>query len=341
MANRPLPESDLDEILRQCQVWETLRGARILVTGGTGFFGKWILSALDHANRELSLDAELCVLSRNPGRFLSDQPALAHLRFVTGDVRAFSLSGEGLTHVIHGATAASAALNEADPLTMFDTIVEGTRNTLTRALDSHASRFLMISSGAVYGRQPSELSHVGESFMGGPDVLLPGAAYHEGKRAAEWLSVAMTKDTTLTATIARCFAFVGPHLPLDAHFAIGNFIRDGLAGKTIGVDGDGTPHRSYMYAADLVTWLLTILVRGRRNVAYNVGSEESVSIAELARAVADHFHVDVAIKKTPSGKPPERYVPSTVLARSELGLSLRSDLRTAIARTAAYHAPQG
>jgi dTDP-glucose 4,6-dehydratase len=139
--------------------------------------------------------------------------------------------------------------------------------------------------------------------------------------------------------IARCFAFVGPYLPMDKHFAIGNFIRDALAGQTITIHGDGTPLRSYLYAADLAAWLWTILLQGQDGVAYNVGGDEVVSIAELAHAVNVALHTKVSVvckTSAPANCAPERYIPDVSRAKAELGLRPRIDLREAIQRTARW-----
>jgi dTDP-glucose 4,6-dehydratase len=144
-------------------------------------------------------------------------------------------------------------------------------------------------------------------------------------------------------TIARCFAFVGAHLPLDAHFAIGNFIRDGLAGGPIRVRGDGSPVRSYLYAADLAVWLLTLAVRGRAGEAYNVGSEREITIAQLAARVAAELDPRIAVEIRANGEASraDRYVPSTRKIREELGVQETVDLGDAIRRTAAWWASAG
>jgi dTDP-glucose 4,6-dehydratase len=225
---------------------------------------------------------------------------------------------------------------------MLDIIVNGTRRALDFAAAAQAQRFLLISSGAVYGTQPPDIARVPETYGGAPDTTDPRSAYAEGKRLAELLCGLYSRSRGMECPIARCFAFVGPYLPLDVHFAIGNFIGDCLHQRSIEISGDGTPYRSYLYAADLAIWLWTILVRGESCRSYNVGSEREWSIAELAAKVAAVLEpsTDIRVKGIPRpGAAPGRYVPDTSRARLELGLRELVTLEDAIRRTAEWHAP--
>jgi dTDP-glucose 4,6-dehydratase len=322
-------ERDLQHILEHSQgLWEELRGASLFVTGGTGFFGRWMVESFCAANREFQLGARLTVLSREP------QPARDGVSFCLGDVRAFDFPKSDFSHVIHLATPASAALNESRPFEMQEIIVDGTRRVLELARLNGTRKFLLASSGAIYGPQPVDLEKIPENFLGGPDPLDPISAYAEGKRMAEWMCAAASRADGIEVKIARGFAFIGPYLPLDAHFAAGNFIGDALAARPIVVQGDGTAVRSYLYAADLAIWLWTILIRGESDRAYNVGSEQGISIGDLAGMIGS----PVEIRGTPVvGGKPERYVPSTERARTELHLQERIALAEAIRRTIAWH----
>lgn len=331
--------SDLDEIAGGAAGdLAALRGASLLLTGATGFFGAWLVSAFAHARRRGVLDARLTILTRDADRVRARYGSLvadAKAELLAGDVRDFETNGASFTHVIHGATTSGAAV---DPLEMFDVIAQGTRRVLDVAAESGCMRFLFVSSGAVYGAQPSEMTHVPESFTGGPDVLDPRSAYAEGKRAAELHTMLAAKKHGFDAVSARGFAFVGPYLPLDAHFAIGNFIRDALAGGPISILGDGTPYRSYMYGTDLVVWLLAMLVRGESGAAYNLGSDDGRPLRDIADRVAVATGTNVTVAKTaPPGHRPARYVPDTKKAREGLGVALRVDLDEAIRRTFAAH----
>jgi len=342
-STNPLAE-DLDHILTHTKdLWEELRDQRIFITGGTGFFGCWLLESFAWANDKRRLNAEALVLTRNYETFLKKAPHLATnpaIKFHIGDVRDFEFPEGHFPFVIHAATEASAKLNEENPLLMWDTITEGTRHTLEFARHAGTKKFLLTSSGAVYGKQPPEMTHIPEEYTGAPDPTDPNSAYGEGKRAAEMLCTMYSKMYGIQIKIARCFAFVGPYFPLDIHYAIGNFIRDGLQGGPIQVKGDGTPYRSYLYAADLAIWLWTILFRGESNHPYNVGSAQEFAIGILANTIGALCRpaVEVYFAKSPTlGRPVERYVPSTERVHSELGLQQHIQLKKAITKTIQYY----
>jgi dTDP-glucose 4,6-dehydratase len=300
------------------------------------------------ANVKLQLESGVTVLSRDPAAVLSRAPHWAGqpaLSFCVGDVRSFSFPSGPFSHVIHAATEASPQVMTEDPLQVFDVNMAGTRRVLEFAASCGARKFLLTSTGAVYGRQPPDLALLPESFGGAPDptdVPSPYAAAAEAKRAAETLGALYWKQHGVETHIARLFTFVGPRLPLDGKFAIGNFIRDALRGGPIVVRGDGTPCRSYLYTADLAIWLWTILFRGQPCRPYNVGSESAITIARLAQTVATVLRrpseVQIAQAADPR-KPPERYVPATQRARTELGVAETIGLREAIRRTVLWHDP--
>ncbi|MCG2840505.1 NAD-dependent epimerase/dehydratase family protein [Sandaracinobacter sp. RS1-74] len=330
----PILEEDLARVgAALAPLWPRLSGARLFMTGGTGFIGRWMLEVLARADT----DATVTLLSRNPAAFAARAPHLARrFEMVAGDVLDFLPPSGRFTHVIHAATDASADLNARDPRRMFDTIVTGTRRALDMAVACETRRFFFLSSGAVYGPQPWEISHVGEDWRGGPDQCDPRSAYGEGKRAAEMLCAIYGRQFGLDVVNARIFALLGPLLPLDIHFAAGNFIRDAMTGRTIRVQGSGQAVRSYLYAADLAQWLWTLLLAGEAGAVFNIGSEEAVSIADLARRTAGLLGgpgVEILGRPDP-GWNPGRYVPSTAAIRAALGLFPRIGLDEAIRRTA-------
>ena len=339
MATR-LDTKDMEHVLKHTSyLWEEVAGQNIFLTGGTGFFGCWLLESFIWANAQLHLGAKAVVLSRRPDVFAAKVPHLANhpaVRLLQGDVRTFDFPPGEFRFVIHAATEASAKLNQENPLLMLETIIEGTRRTLEFARTHGTRKFLLTSSGAIYGKQPPEITHIPEDYLGAPDPMNPNAAYGEGKRAAEILCRLYTHQFGLETKIARCFAFVGPHLPLDAHFAIGNFIRDACQGGPVCVNGDGSPQRSYLYAADLAIWLWTILFKGQPCRPYNVGSDNSINIADLANLVcrlsSPKTEVTIA-RQADAACPPQRYVPSVDRGRNELSLETWITLEEAIKKT--------
>ncbi|HTK49628.1 MAG TPA: NAD-dependent epimerase/dehydratase family protein [Gemmatimonadaceae bacterium] len=338
-------EEELDELLPASSVWSELRGARVFMTGGTGIIGCWLLETLLWADARFGLGVQATVLTRSPDAFRARAPHLAHsprVRLHEGDVRSFDRPAGRYSHLIHAATETNVDLTNPDALTLFSASVDGTRHVLEFARESGVCDLMLVSSGAIYGPQPPELERISEQYPGAasPLDMSMRAGYASGKRAAEFLFTAYGDRYGLRSKVGRCFAFVGPYLPLDSGFAIGNFIADAMAGRDINIKGDGTPIRSYLYAADVAVWLWTILARGHAGRAYNIGAEDGYSILEVAHRVAELLapHVSVVRGREPiEGTPLDRYVPCTRLAREELGLTATVGFDDAVHRTASWH----
>lgn len=338
---------DLAHILEKtAPLFEGMRGQRIFITGGTGFFGSWLLESFALANDELELQAEAVVLTRNPAAFTSKAPHLAKhpaIRLYAGDVRDFVFPAGPFSYFIHASAESNVQLVTRQPLLLLDTHIGGARRVFEFAKQCRAKAVLFTSSGCVYGRQPPELTHIPEDYAGSPATITSNpvaAANAAGIWCSELLGALYTKQHALPVKIARCFTLLGPYLPLSKPFASTSFLRNALAGDPIEIGGDGTALRSYLYAADLAIWLWTVLFRGAPGEAYNVGSEDPLTIAEFAKVVADAVSPGAEIRlgavPTP-GLPQQRYVPATQKARRALGLQQWIQLPEAVRRTAAWH----
>jgi len=340
--DNPLKE-DLDHILVHIKgLWNELRDKRIFMTGGTGFFGCWFLESFVRANEKLKLNASMVVLTRDIKAFRKKVPHLANhpaIHFLVGDVRSFDFPKGKFDFIIHAAASLNPPSNEKEALDVFDITVEGTRRVLEFARKCKVKKFLLVSSGAVYGKQSTQTARISEDYYGAPDPVDWRSAYAEGKRAAEFLTVLKARQCGFEVKIPRCFAFVGPFQKLDGQWALGNFIRDGLNGGPIVIKGDGTAIRSYLYAADLMIFLWTIFLKGESCVPYNVGSEKEINIRSLARQVSSVLKLkkDIVISKKPDIKAQiDRYVPSIKRAQKKLNLKQRVTLRDAIEKTINY-----
>ena len=312
---------------------EALRGARVLVTGGTGFLGSWLVASLLEANEMLGLRLRLVLVSRHPSAVpLVEGPSL---QVVGGDVRSLRAPGS-FEVILHGAASSSAryGIGDGEPRAMAATIIEGTRAVLEVGRASRA-RMLFLSSGAVYGPQEAP---VDEEVTSGPNPMDPRSVYGQAKRLAETLCASASSAGEVDVVVARLFAFVGPRLPLDAHYAAGNFLGDAVAGRRVRVSGDGRPLRSYLYAGDLPEWCWALLARGVPGRAYNVGSPAALSISELAHRVAALAPGSLAVEflGSPESGPAPCYVPSTDRVRTELGLQPRTDLDLALRKSYAW-----
>lgn len=326
--------------------WLAMRGESIFITGGSGLFGRWFVTALLDANHRLGTDIKATILTRDPEAFLLNAPDYyqdSAITLLQGNVQDFTFPTTNYSRIMHMATtSAHETFAGEDPLAKFHMLVHGTERVLQFAGTCGAKKVLFTSSGVAYGPYPDEMQRVSESYQGAPISTDSASALAQGKRAAEFLCSYYAQKYQFDYSVARCFSFVGPGLPLDIHYAIGNFIRNALYSEVITVKGDGSPMRSYLHLADLTHWLLALLVDGRSETLYNVGSDQAVSILDLAHLVRDTLapNKEIAVLGNSDhnignfGR--NWYVPDINRARAELNLDVWTPLQSALVKTANY-----
>lgn len=336
---RVFPKEDLENIISSTN-FSLIKNENIFLTGGTGFIGRWFIESFNHANKTLKLNSHLTIFSRSPESFLQTYPkyqSFENIQFIKGDVTNLPNISNNYTFVIHAATDSDSRLNTDNALYESDVIVKGTRNLLDLAVNANAKRFLYLSSGAVYGNLTN--SHITESQASAP-LIDEKNNYGESKRYSELLCKIYAKKFGLNVSIARCFAFVGPGLPLDGAYAVGNFLKSLLDKEPIQIKGDGTPRRSFMYPSDLMIWLWTILFNANSGETFNVGSDFEISILELAQKISrfDKYNVNINLARlSDTATPIHYYVPSIEKAKNELSLKLNIELDEAILKTVQFH----
>lgn len=342
-ATRPLPQDDINHVWNQTKdLWYSLQRKSFFITGGTGFFGIWLIETLVAANTIGNLGLRIVVLSRDPASFLAKMPHIAScsaIEWIRGDICNFTFPDGTFDYVVHAATETSKRLTTNDNTTELHSMIEGTKRVLEFARTSEVTKMLFTSSGAVYGPHYGDILGMTEDCVVRLDSMDLSASYAIGKRVSEHLCLLHSLSSGCHISIARCFAFVGPHLPLDQNYAIGNFIRDGLNGKPLQITGNDQAVRSYLHAADLMIWLWTILFRSKGCRAYNIGSSNAITIAnlayEVATAMGQTFSIPVSSQLRDENA--SVYVPNVDRAFNELGLKQHISLPEAIKRTANWH----
>jgi nucleoside-diphosphate-sugar epimerase len=307
----------------------------VLVIGGSGFFGKSIADAyLRGLLAPWKID-RLILAARSASALAHTHPELLArgVEFMDLDVATIEQL-PWANYVIHAAATTDARRYLLAPINEKANILATTQNFCRLAKrDLVDSRIVYTSSGAVYGVQPPDLTQLTEQYSLSQSVL--GMASHKrdyaaAKRDAEAM-IEELGNAGLHVSIARGFAFVGAYLPLDQHFAIGNFIANGLSQQPIVVKATSPVIRSYLYADDLVLWLMHLATRSSPKCPiWNIGSDEEVSIRQLAHKIADRFGVTVQESEL-QNEPIDRYLPAITLAR-QAGMQL-DNLDLAIDKT--------
>jgi nucleoside-diphosphate-sugar epimerase len=310
--------------------------ASLLVIGGSGFFGKSILESFQRNLLESWDIDSLIIMARHPEELTKNHSQLitSKVKLLKGDISSIN-ELPFADYVIHAAASTDARNYHLAPLKERSNIIRGTLNYCELAKKfNQKSKIVYVSSGAVYGTQPYNLEKIPEDFVFLDAEQLPESKrdYAYAKRDSE-KAINDLGNYGLDVSIARCFTFLGPWLPLDQHFAIGNFINDGLNFRPININAKHKVYRSYMFADDLVEWLMTIAEKSRTSSpVYNVGSDQSILINELAQKISSIFGQNAPMYSHESDYI-DRYVPNIDKAKNELNLKNKYHLDDAIKLT--------
>lgn len=313
-------QSDLENISTfDPHMWELLRNKKIFATGCTGFIGTWIMHSFTHINRKYNLGAELHCLTRNKNKIEKSFP---EIHFVEGDIQTFNFPEGNFDFVIHGATEVSAYQQGTNSSALIDVAYLGTKRLLQFSQKSSVKKILFLSSGAAYGVPALNLPFSEETYS-------QKATYGEAKRLSEMLLF----NNDIPATSARIFAICGPFLPMDSQYALSNFLESVILDKKITIKSNGKTTRSYLYAGDVTLWLWLLLLKGKDKEIYNVGSEEEISLLDLAKKVRSVLGKETEIEILGNETGFSRYVPSNKKIRNEFNLDNLVPLDMGIKKT--------
>ena len=308
--------SDTDTVLAgRTDLLKPLAGAHLVITGGTGFLGTWLLELIAALNTDHQFNTRVTIYSRSAPDFVRRHKHLGarkEFRFLEGDIRFMTELPHETHYVIHAAALTDRRLFASNPTAVGEVNSLGSVRLLRAAsLLEDLRNVLLVSSGLVYGPQALTVERINENYAGGFPCDNANAIYAESKRFAEAFAASFVSETKIPLVIARPFAFVGPYQSLELPWAVTDFIRDSLAGRPIKIMGDGATVRSLMYASDFAYWTLAALVRGQARHSYNIGSPEPVDLLSLARMITQHFTPppDIQTKVGQSGHEATRLVP--------------------------------
>ena len=339
-----LVHADVEAVLTgRVQRLDSLRRQHVFISGGTGFLGTWLLEFVKVLNERHGFAMRVTVYSRQAKTFASRFPHLGQIEgvhFEDGDIRYFSEFARDVRYIIHAAALTDRRLLASQPSAVAEVNSAGAHRLLRAAnLLEDVQKFVLLSSGLVYGNQPWDLPRVDENFAGSMRCNDVNAVYAESKRFAEVIAHSAISETKLPVVILRPFAFLGPYQSLQLPWAVTDFIRDSFTGGPIRIMGDGSTVRSLMYASDYAFWVLAALANGRPRETYNIGSPEPVDLSTLAQMITQSFTPipEIHTRVGQTGHERNRLVPDISSAQHDLGVEVTVSLFEAIQRTISWH----
>ena len=351
--------SDLDTITETAAAeFGELSGGHLLVTGGGGFLGHYLVRAALHWNKKSSgLPIRVTVFDnwvRGVPSWLKALESDPNLCVETMDItRPLPTAMEHFDWIIHAASIASPIYYRKYPIETMDANVNGLRNLLDYAVgEARSGRevrgFLFYSTSEIYGDPTAENIPTTETYRGSVSCTGPRACYDESKRYGETLCVNFARVFGLPVRVARPFNNYGPGLKITDRRVIPDFARDIVANQDVVMLSSGSPTRTFCYISDAIAGYYKVLVRGRNGESYNIGTEApEISMAELARLMTSiasrslGYRGQVVMKNSEDPAylvdNPNRRCPSIDKARRELGFSPSLELEDGLLRSLLWY----
>lgn len=310
-----------------------LKNSKILVTGGSGFFGSWILKFVLYLNDNFSFNIKLYLLARRITKNISEIVSQREdIIFLQQDIRNIKEVPLNINYVVHAACSPDNREHISNPVEVMDIISSGGKQLFEHCLNMpNLKRIINLSSGQIYGKV--EKNYISENDIGAIEPNSIKSIYPEAKRFSETLSKAYESLYKLPIVQVRPFSFIGPFMSLEKPWAINNFLHDAIKFKKIKIIGNGKPIRSYMYPTDMVEWLFNILVNAQNGCNYNLGSDEGVSLEELALTIKDKIDSSIEIQILKMNENNNVFLPNLDFIKKELGVSIKVGFNKAIEET--------
>lgn len=285
-------EEDFQQIAKSNVPWEELKNRTFLITGATGLIGSLLVKFLLFANRECGLGAKVFAVVRNTekaDRIFAEDKSDA-LSYVVADLAKDPIHFEGeCDYIVHAAAVTASKVMVSDPVGTIRTAIDGTEKMLQLAVEKKTKAFVYISSMEIYG-QPKTEGKTAEKDLGYIDIETVRSCYPEGKRMCECLCTAYASQYGVNVISARLAQTFGAGILPTENRVFAQFARSAMRGENIILHTTGESEGNYVYTADAIRAILTLLVKGKAGEAYNIANEEShITIREMAELVADEI----------------------------------------------------
>jgi nucleoside-diphosphate-sugar epimerase len=326
-----LIERDVESLLTSGHTFQEFDGSTITILGGTGFVGKWLIHALHVFSSNFGFSSEIRVVTRDTRkahRLFVEELGLK-LKIAEFDFTSGSTDLEKSDFFINGATPSQKKTGLQNADSVYSSSVNASQSIIRSAKKyGNMPKVVNLSSGIVYGSQELSVRNQIEKSISIASNSYSG--YLSAKIDSELIFSEAAAIGQVNSISPRLFAFAGPGIVLDEHFAVGNFLRDGLEGKQIVINGNPLTMRSYMYPTDLTIWILSALLQPK-NLNMDIGSEIPISMLNLANLIAD-ITSRKGVKILGDNQGVSNYVPSTLCFRETYGVSEQIDLSSGLER---------